>query len=334
MRAPEKCFRAGLSNSHSKRSFDTDATSARVRLSVAGRMVHAPPDRVDVTEGGFRRRERIKSNLVGCSTRNVGGSRSAQDLVGESGGTPVELREIRSVGHVRTDQAYRGKAWMLAGTARGAKREACPYPSGKKPNEPRSVRRRSRAALAASACEPARRRAAAVRSIGSGAGGQPRRSRAPSPPPVLSRTMLRQFLVGGIVSLGNIAVHAMVMTLVVTVVRRVGRWERRESSLWLAAIMVATVAVLLVAHVAEVVLWSVTYGLVDAAPPEADLLYFALVNYTTLGYGDVLPVARWRLLGPITAMNGILLFGWSTAVIFEVMDRATHMRDCSGKTRG
>ena len=146
--------------------------------------------------------------------------------------------------------------------------------------------------------------------------------------------MLRQFLVGGIVSLGNIAVHAMVMTLVVTVVRRVGRWERRESSLWLAAIMVATVAVLLVAHVAEVVLWSVTYGLVDAAPPEADLLYFALVNYTTLGYGDVLPVARWRLLGPITAMNGILLFGWSTAVIFEVMDRATHMRDCSGKTRG
>jgi hypothetical protein len=33
-------------------------------------------------------------------------------------------------------------------------------------------------------------------------------------------------------------------------------------------------------------------------------------------------------------MNGILLFGWSTAVIFEVMDRATHMRDCSGKTPG
>ncbi len=46
--------------------------------------------------------------------------------------------------------------------------------------------------------------------------------------------MLRQLLVGGIVSLGNIAVHAMVMTLVVTVIRRVDGWERRESSLWLA----------------------------------------------------------------------------------------------------
>jgi hypothetical protein len=57
----------------------------------------------------------------------------------------------------------------------------------------------------------------------------------------------------------------------------------------------------------------------DTAPKDADLAYFAFVNYTTLGYGDITPVARWRLLGPMTAMNGVLLFGWSTAVIFEVL---------------
>ena len=50
-------------------------------------------------------------------------------------------------------------------------------------------------------------------------------------------------------------------------------------------------------------------------------MYFAFVNYTTLGYGDVVPVERWRLIGPITAMNGMLVFGWSTAVIFEVLRR-------------
>ena len=43
------------------------------------------------------------------------------------------------------------------------------------------------------------------------------------------------------------------------------------------------------------------------------------MNYTTLGYGDVTPVKRCNLLGPMTAMNGVLLFGWSTAVIFEVL---------------
>jgi len=53
-------------------------------------------------------------------------------------------------------------------------------------------------------------------------------------------------------------------------------------------------------------------------------MYFAFVNYTTLGYGDVLRVERWRLLGPLTAMNGVLLFGWSTAVIFELMRRTLH----------
>jgi hypothetical protein len=76
------------------------------------------------------------------------------------------------------------------------------------------------------------------------------------------------------------------------------------------------------AHALEVVVWSLAYAMVDAAPADADLLYFAFVNYTTLGYGDVTPVERWRLLGPLTAMNGVLLFGWSTAVIFEVLRRA------------
>jgi Ion channel len=38
-----------------------------------------------------------------------------------------------------------------------------------------------------------------------------------------------------------------------------------------------------------------------------------------LGYGDIVPVQGWQLLGPITAMNGVLMFGWSTAVIFEVL---------------
>ena len=43
------------------------------------------------------------------------------------------------------------------------------------------------------------------------------------------------------------------------------------------------------------------------------------MNYTTLGYGDVIPLENWNLLGPMTAMNGVLLFGWSTAVIFQVL---------------
>ena len=85
--------------------------------------------------------------------------------------------------------------------------------------------------------------------------------------------------------------------------------------------MIATVSVLMLAHLTEVLVWSFAYTIVGIAPDGTDLIYFAFVNYTTLGYGDVIPLERWRLLAPMTAMNGVLLFGWSTAVIFQVLRR-------------
>jgi hypothetical protein len=135
--------------------------------------------------------------------------------------------------------------------------------------------------------------------------------------------MLRQLLLGGAVSVCNIVIHALVMTAVVRVAHRIAARRSTHPLALLIAVMVATVSVLMGAHACEVMVWSLTYAMVDAAPAGTDLVYFAFVNYTTLGYGDVTPVERWRLLGPITAMNGVLLFGWSTAVIFEVLRRTT-----------
>ena len=131
--------------------------------------------------------------------------------------------------------------------------------------------------------------------------------------------MLRQLLFGSAVSLANIAIHALAMAGVVDASRAVYRRDLSHPTMRLVLVMIASVAVLMAVHVAEVAVWSFAYALVDAAPDGADRLYFAFVNYTTLGYGDVVPVERWRLLGPLTAMNGVLLFGWSTAVIFAVL---------------
>jgi hypothetical protein len=131
--------------------------------------------------------------------------------------------------------------------------------------------------------------------------------------------MLRQYLFGATVSVCNIAIHALVMVTVIKVTRIADQLATAWPSLRLIAVMSATVTVLMIAHFAEVLVWSLVYLVVGAAPAGADLIYFAFVNYTTLGYGDVTPVERWHLLGPMAAMNGVLLFGWSTAVIFEVL---------------
>jgi hypothetical protein len=127
---------------------------------------------------------------------------------------------------------------------------------------------------------------------------------------------------GSAASVCTIVIHALVMTAVVRVAQVVG-----QKSTWgplglLIGVMIATISVFMAAHTLEVFVWSLVYVMVGAAPAEADAMYFAFVNYTTLGYGDVTPTPRWRLLGPMTAMNGMLLFGWSTAVIFEVLRRA------------
>jgi Ion channel len=134
--------------------------------------------------------------------------------------------------------------------------------------------------------------------------------------------MIRQFLFGGAISAVNIGLHAMVMMLLIRVAQIASERSKAQASQHLVLVMIPTVLVLMLTHAAEVLVWALGYLLVGAAPEGADRVYFAFVNYTTLGYGDVVPVARWRLLGPITAMNGVLLFGWSTAVIFEVLRRA------------
>ena len=134
--------------------------------------------------------------------------------------------------------------------------------------------------------------------------------------------MLRQVLVAAPVCVCTIVIHALVMTTVVRVAQAVGThavwhpWSR------LAAVMIATVSVLMLAHVSEVLVWAAVYALTDAAPQGASLVYFAFVNFATLGYGDITPAPRWLLLGPITALNGVMLSGWSTAVIFEVLRRS------------
>jgi hypothetical protein len=132
--------------------------------------------------------------------------------------------------------------------------------------------------------------------------------------------MIAQLAVGFAASLVNIAIHAVWTVYLDHAVRRF--WSRRRDQQALGTrvlLMVATVAILMAGHALEVFVWVATYRLVDAVPAGTSLAYFAFVNYTTLGYGDVLPHKDWQLLGPLTAMNGILLFGWSTAAIFDVL---------------
>lgn len=133
--------------------------------------------------------------------------------------------------------------------------------------------------------------------------------------------MVIQLLIGATVSAINIAIHSLLTVAVIGVVRSVALTATARPGLQLSGVMIATALVLMLAHTLEIAVWALFYWCLGAAPAGSDLLYFAFVNYTTLGYGDVTPVKQWLLIGPMAAMNGILMFGWSTAVLFEVLQK-------------
>jgi ion channel len=137
-----------------------------------------------------------------------------------------------------------------------------------------------------------------------------------------------------VISGSNIAIHAAAMVIVIGGTRKAAAINVSHPTLRLIAVMIAAVLMLMIAHLVEVLVWALSYAILSVAPEGADRIYFAFVNYTTLGYGDITPLERWRLLGPMTAMNGVLLFGWSTAVVFEVLQKVLKLLDVRKEDRG
>ena len=126
-----------------------------------------------------------------------------------------------------------------------------------------------------------------------------------------------------IVSLINFAIHAVATAGIVFGTRHAAKATSEFGMLArLAALLTITLIALMVAHVIEISIWAAFYDLTGVTVTAASSFEFAFENYTALGYGDALPPQGLRLLGPINALNGLLLIGWSVAVIFEVLRMA------------
>ena len=135
--------------------------------------------------------------------------------------------------------------------------------------------------------------------------------------------MWSQLLAGGVVSLINFAIHGVITGLIVIATRHTARVTSEKGMfVRLSALLTVTMIALMCAHVIEILVWTAYYALAGLQVSGAGLFEFAFENYTALGYGDALPPENARLIGPITALNGLLLIGWSVAVIFEVMRMA------------
>ncbi len=93
-----------------------------------------------------------------------------------------------------------------------------------------------------------------------------------------------------------------------------------------STIMAATVVAVAALHGGEAAVWAVVYRLIGVVPDFETAFYFSFVAFTTLGVGDIILEPPWRLLGAMEAVDGMLLFGWSTAFLFAVVQRVSQLQ--------
>ena len=115
----------------------------------------------------------------------------------------------------------------------------------------------------------------------------------------------------------GMAMH-LIVRMVVTLIRRgyseLGFWK---STAVMAIVTLTTAA----AHLTQIALWAVAFLLCGQISTWETAFYYSAQSYTALGYGDIQLSERWRLLGPLEAINGLLFFGLSTAVLFAIMSQ-------------
>ena len=117
------------------------------------------------------------------------------------------------------------------------------------------------------------------------------------------------------------AIHAggmlIAMRLVAAQTGRVPRGLHRFRTYKVSVIVI----LMFMVSLAEVLVWAGTYVAVNAIEGIERAVYFSMVTYTTLGYGDIVLDENWRLLASFESANGIIMFGWSTAIIMSVVRR-------------
>ena len=131
--------------------------------------------------------------------------------------------------------------------------------------------------------------------------------------------MWQQIAVGSVLVLATTFAHGAGTAMALRVLSRVTHVYRTHIGRGL--VISVLVLVMFLVSVADALLWAYAYVRVGAIPDPEAAMYFSMVTFTTLGYGDITLGADWRLLASFEAANGIIMFGWTTALIVAYLQR-------------
>jgi hypothetical protein len=135
-------------------------------------------------------------------------------------------------------------------------------------------------------------------------------------------------LIVGCIAIGcTIVIHGAALAANLYFVRHERALGRTGARFWID-LMIVTVALMLslLAHLIAIGLWAMLLVLFGEFQAFQLAFYHSAMNYTSLGYGDIIMSPAWRMLGPLEAVDGLLMFGVSTAMVFAVIQRLVQTR--------
>ena len=132
--------------------------------------------------------------------------------------------------------------------------------------------------------------------------------------------MLMQILIGSVLIILTIIVEVFFIEVAIKNLSRFGPKLAARSKGFVIVLTVTTLWLLAALTIATWI-WAVAFIALGAFETLSKSLYFSMVSFTTLGYGDVTLPEKLELLSGFIAANGLVLFGLNTAFLIEVMSR-------------
>ena len=131
--------------------------------------------------------------------------------------------------------------------------------------------------------------------------------------------MVMNIILGALLLLVTCGMHLLGMIFVMHLLH-LDQGPLRSRLLRVRAYLVGEVVIVMATvSVAEVLLWASAYILLGEIQSLEPAFYFSMVTFTTLGYGDIVLDESWRLLAGFEAATGIIMFGWTTAILISVV---------------
>ncbi len=127
-----------------------------------------------------------------------------------------------------------------------------------------------------------------------------------------------------------VAIHLFGGLVVVMHLRGQVDGQTRRPLLHALRLVVELFAALLLLHLTQVLLWALLYWW-QIGWDLNTAVYFSTTTYATIGYGDVVPPPEWRLVAVLEGLTGVLMLGWSSAMVFAVVTRLFDPRNSKGE---